>query len=656
MAAKGKPQPLARMFLAWILGVLALTLILTSVLVLAWERSFLAGELKHKAGHFARTLAVVAATGGDVGAGELAISGAPELRAADVRDENGRRLWHFGPPIGMMRQDPRNILVISRQVAVPAIGGKPVRQLRSTVALSRRGVRLHLVEAGVRVVLALGAALSLAFLAGLVFLDRMVAPLERLSAWAHDWDLTAPVPLPARGSGREVADLADAFSGFMERLRADRETLTANEQRFREFFDASPAPLLVVDGGGVIRRANRAAEPFLGVDAQSAAGRAISAYVDDLPDGFPTTPGRREVRWRLPAGEIATVEISVESGLSRQWDGNLLVLHDVTDRLRRAGELWRRTFDAMTDGVAVVDSGGQVSLSNRAFERDAGWIGEEMSRRLPAGGEHEWEARRGDRTVHLRLSGAPDGGAILTVRDVTARVRAEERVRQAVKSEAVTVLASGVAHDFNNLLSALLLHVRLVEKDPLHADQAVAAIRELAERGVEVVQQLLEYARHGGGTPTRLNLTEVVRSSESFARFLLGSKAALTIEAPPSPLEVCADAVELKRVLLNLVVNARDALPHKPGGRVRITLRRDAEHAILDVEDNGTGIPPELSDRVFEPYVSSRDGDAGSGLGLAAVAAIVEAYGGSVEAGDSDLGGARIRVQLPLADAGEDAC
>ncbi len=656
MIAGGKPQPLTRMFLVWILGVLALTLILTSVLVLAWERSFLAGELEHKAGTFARTLAAVVATGGNGSAAELALSGSPELRAAEVRDEHGRRLWHFGPPLAMMRQDPRNILVLSKQVTVPAPGGTSVRQVRSTVALSRMGVRLHLIEAGVRIVLALGAALSAAFLVGLVFFERMAAPLEELAEWARDRDLTTPVPRPPRGSGREVNDLAEAFAGLMERLRADREVLAANERRFRELFDASPAPLLVVDREGYLRRANRAAEPFLGVDAASVAGVAVSAYVDGLPDGFPQTKEHWEIPWRLPEGEIATVELGVEPGLSNDTEESLVVVYDVTDRLRRAGELWRRTFDAMTDGIAVVDAQGHVTLANRAFKPYAGWLEEDAARRLREGNMNEWEAKKDGRTVHLRFSPVPGGGAILTVHDVTARVRAEERVRQALKSETVTVLASGVAHDFNNLLSALLLHLRLVEKDPAHAGEAVAAIRELAERGAEIVQQLLEYARHGGGTVAEVDLAGIVRSSESFASFLLGSRAELTVEVPAEPVDVCADAVELKRVLLNLVVNARNALPRKPGGRVRINVRREGHLAVLEVEDNGRGIPPELGDRVFEPYVSSGEGDSGFGLGLAAVAAIVEAYGGSVEAGSADLGGARITVRIPIAAPQRNAC
>ncbi len=642
------------MFLAWILGVLALTLILVSILVLAWERSFLAGELERQAQTFARTLAVVTAAGKSGGAGELALSGSPELRAADVRDEAGKSLWHFGPPLEMMRQDPRNFLVVSTTVAVPAAGGSVVHQIRSTVALSRLGVRLHLIEAGMRIVVALGVALSAAFLVGLVFFERMAAPLEELAAWARHRDLTAPVPLPRRGSGREVNELADAFAGLMGRLRADREVLEMNEQRFRELFDASPAPLLVVGRDGIINRANRAAEPFLGVDAANVAGLSITAYVDHLPVGFPTTQELLEVPWRLPAGDRATVELGIEPGLSNEAGESLIVIHDVTDRLRRAGELWRKTFDAMADGIAVVDAGGRVSLANRAFERYAGWAEPEVVRRLSEGDVEEWQVKKDGRALHLRLSQAPGGGAILTVRDITATVRAEERVRQAVKSETVTVLASGVAHDFNNLLSALLLHLRLVEKDPSQATDALAAIRELAERGVEVVQQLLEYARSGGGTRETVHLADIVRSSESFAKFLLGSKAVLRVDVPPEVLDVCADAVELKRVLLNLVINARDALPPGPGGQVRISLRREGQDAVLEVADNGEGFPPELGDRVFEPYVSSRGG--GSGLGLAAVAAIVEAYRGSVEAGTSDLGGARITVRLPLEGSGRNAC
>jgi len=218
--------------------------------------------------------------------------------------------------------------------------------------------------------------------------------------------------------------------------------------------------------------------------------------------------------------------------------------------------------------------------------------------------------------------------------------------------QAVGTLASGVAHDFNNLLAAILLHVRWLERDPEAAAEAGAAIRELADEGTEVVRELLLFARRESTPPRTLDLGVLLAAHESVLRHLLPSSVELRLQLPEHVVPVVGNPVALRRALLNLVVNAGDAVPGV-GGWVQVAILSDGDRAVLEVSDNGPGVPEEVRDRLFEPFFSSRRHGRGAGLGLAVVYAIVTEHQGEIEVGESDEGGARFTVRLPLGRAGD---
>ncbi|MGZ5959362.1 MAG: hybrid sensor histidine kinase/response regulator, partial [Myxococcaceae bacterium] len=240
-------------------------------------------------------------------------------------------------------------------------------------------------------------------------------------------------------------------------------------------------------------------------------------------------------------------------------------------------------------------------------------------------------------------------------RDVTQEVAIEERLRQAQRIEAVGRLAGGVAHDFNNLLQAMLTQTQLIRARPGDTERVAGTVNELEQhirRGAALSRQLLLFSRRETAKPERLDLTEVLAGAMQLLQRLVREDIIFTVELADEPLPVVADRGQLDQVLMNLVVNAADAMPE--GGRIVIRTGAGAgDHVWLSVEDTGHGIPEEIRGRLFEPFVTTKGGEKGSGLGLSVVHGIVVAHRGTIEASDRKGGGSIFRIELPRDTSGE---
>ena len=181
--------------------------------------------------------------------------------------------------------------------------------------------------------------------------------------------------------------------------------------------------------------------------------------------------------------------------------------------------------------------------------------------------------------------------------------------------------------------------------------EAVPAIGDLAEQGTEVVRELLYFARRESAAPRTIDLVELVRQQEAVLRHLLPDGLELGVELEEEAVPVVADPVGLRRLLVNLVINARDAV-EESGGRITVRVEHTAGRAVLEVADDGEGIPPEAREHLFEPFFTLRRQGRGSGLGLAVVYSIVSAHNGEVDVLSVPGEGARFIVRLPLAEAG----
>ncbi len=658
MRVETRRLTLGRTFLLWLLGVLVVTMVVVSALVLWHEEQILEDELRARADLLAHMLAFAAADGGS--AEYLAIISMTDLRAGEVRSENGQLLWQFGPSAAEIEALDTGFLRVRQRVVVspgPLGEGDSVEVL---LIVSRARMRSHLAMAAMRLLAGLGIALTLALVAGLALIGRVVRPLQDLASWVRNFDPEQPIDLPDdSGTTAEVGDLAVAFEDMAQRLAAQRRSLVASEQRFRELFTASPSPLLRLDQDLCLRGANPAAEPYLGGDASRSVGSSLAGFLArptlaEVLTALRSTDSDPEVvleaDWRIGEDELAEVELRLVAAGEDETKGYLLAIHDVTDRVRRMGERWRRTFDAMVDGVALVDRQGRIALANQALEAHAEAVSENLEQRLQGKSPLSWRAENVGRLLDCSLN-CPEGmqHAVLVVRDVTEAVDAEGRLRNAEKMQAVGTLASGVAHDFNNLLAAILLHIRLVERQPESMADAAAAIGDLAEQGTEVVRELLLFARRESSPPSTVDLVDLVQQQEGVLQHVVAEAAELHLELDDEPVPVVADVVGLRRLLLNLVLNARDAVTES-GGTITVRVEHTAGRAVLEVADDGPGIPPEVRQHLFEPFFTLRRQGRGAGLGLAVVYGIVTAHDGEVDVRSTAGHGARFIVRFPLGD------
>ena len=269
-----------------------------------------------------------------------------------------------------------------------------------------------------------------------------------------------------------------------------------------------------------------------------------------------------------------------------------------------------------------------------------------------------------------------------TIRDITdqrhteAMLRqTEEDFRQAQKMEAVGQLAGGVAHDFNNLLAAVLMHIGLLQEEPSIDRETRDSLKELEKdvlRGSALTRQLLTFSRRQAMEPKVLNLGVVLRGLLKMLRRLLGENIVLSLNGPEELPMVYADAGMMEQMVMNLCVNARDAMPH--GGRLDLSLEavdiraedlaaqpegRAGRFLRLSVSDSGAGMDAETLRHIFEPFFTTKGIGKGTGLGLATVHGIVKQHGGWVEVQSTVQQGTTFRVYLPasgmLADAAASA-
>ena len=256
------------------------------------------------------------------------------------------------------------------------------------------------------------------------------------------------------------------------------------------------------------------------------------------------------------------------------------------------------------------------------------------------------------------------------VQDITQRKQLEEQLRRSQKLEAVGQLAGGVAHDFNNILAVIQLQAGLMKTDERLAEEHRGHARDIeraTERAANLTRQLLQFSRKQALRQNDLDLCEVVTSVSKMLGRILGGQIQMQIKCSAQPLFVHADEGMLEQVLMNLTVNARDAMPQ--GGQLIIETAavsfdvntakqavqvRPGAFACLSVTDTGCGIPPEVLPKIFEPFFTTKEVGKGSGLGLSAVFGIVQEHRGWINVYSETGRGTAFRIYLPLLDRSSD--
>ncbi|HEV3142044.1 MAG TPA: ATP-binding protein [Vicinamibacterales bacterium] len=268
---------------------------------------------------------------------------------------------------------------------------------------------------------------------------------------------------------------------------------------------------------------------------------------------------------------------------------------------------------------------------------------------------------------------ATDRGMVVTgfARDITERRALEEQLRQSQKLEAIGRLAGGVAHDFNNILMSILGSADLLMMDVLEkgsAQDEASEIKQAVERGASLTRQLLAFSRRQASTPRLLSLGDVVAGMEKMLRRLIEREVEFHITRPSAAIMVMADSGQIEQVVLNLVVNARDAMPG--GGRVTLSVEdveldeatavslvegKAGRYARLSVADTGTGIDAATRAKLFEPFFTTKEQGKGTGLGLSIVYGIVRQSGGHIAVVSERGKGATFIVYLPAVSVSQPA-
>ena len=494
----------------------------------------------------------------------------------------------------------------------------------------------------------------------------------------------------------DIADQAAHALASAQRKRAEVR-LQVSEERFRSIVNSSPMGLhmyrLHADGRLVFTGSNPAADAILGVDCRQFIGKTIEEAFPPLartevPQRF-RAAASRGTPWHVEQieyqDELIRGAYEVHAFQTAPKTVTVMFL-DITDRKRaeealRASEgRYRELFERNLAAVYRSTLDGRILDCNEAFadllgcgsrsealsrsasdyyltasDRDA-LLGELRSAREirnrelvlgRADGQPVWVL------ANMSLVKDTKGGAGViegTMINITERKRMEEQLLQAQKMEAVGRLAGGVAHDFNNLLQAMLGVTELLRHPGEGTEPTPSKLRELEElilRGSHLTRQLLLFSRRDTARREELELNEVVQGTVKLLRRLLRENIELRFEPAVDDLPLVADRGQIEQVLINLAVNACDAMP--AGGRLVLSTGLSAGFARIEVSDTGQGIPDDIRDQLFEPFFTTKERGKGTGLGLSVVQGIVSRLGGTI-ALDSTVGdGTTVRVTLPIA-------
>ncbi|MBP3960757.1 PAS domain S-box protein [Gemmata sp. G18] len=497
-------------------------------------------------------------------------------------------------------------------------------------------------------------------------------------------------------------------------LKTAEDALRRSEERYRQLFRAVPHPVFVYDtqtlrilavNEAAIRKYGYTRDEFLALtvpDIRLAddVNYAFSSATDSgLPDGPPALR-----RHRTRSGALINVEVS-SFALSLEGRGvKLALVNDVTERykaeeeLRRSEELFRGIFESTSAGVSLTNAEGLFVSCNPAFAAMLGRTVPEVLKLTPASITHPDdlaeqqilmdEVRTGvrDRFSYSKRYLRPDGHIVWVelsfsaVRDaaggyeyglgvsvnVTERRLLEDQLRQAQKMEAIGQMAGGVAHDFNNLLTAVLGNlslVRLPDHDPNRS--LLGAVEQAAARAADLTRKLLGYARRNQLVFAPVEPREALGEVLALLRHTVDPRIHLALEVDPDCPAVHADPTLLVQAIMNLGLNARDAMPD--GGALTFTAEpvnlhdadscpagwddvRPGRYVRLAVSDTGTGMTPEVQARLFEPFFTTKGIGKGTGLGLPMVHGIVKQHHGWIEVHSNPGAGTRIELNLPMSE------
>jgi two-component system cell cycle sensor histidine kinase/response regulator CckA len=497
-----------------------------------------------------------------------------------------------------------------------------------------------------------------------------------------------------------------------DRLRAE-EAMRRSEKRYRRLFDSNTIGIVVADVTGRTLEANEAYLAMVGYTGEELLSGRIR-WNEMTPAEYRERDQVAVEQLRrtgvAPAWEKellrkdgSRVSVLIGVAMLEESEGTVIAyVVDLTER-KRAEESIQKLLLAVEQAENIIfmtDPDGKITYVNPAFETTYGFArGEALGQnpRILKSGHHDeafyrnlWQTLQSGRGFRAEIVNRARDGRTVTVEeyanpvfdsegrrigfiavqhDTTQRKLLEEQLRQAQKMEAIGQLAGGVAHDFNNLLTAILGYadVLATETGPESSlSGSIEEIRKAGERAANLTRQLLAFSRRQLLEPKVLNLNALVENIEKMLRRLIGEDVELVTVLDPRLGHVRADAGQIEQVIMNLVVNARDAMPR--GGTLTIETRDveldetySREHLVsgpagsyvmLAVSDTGVGMSAETKSHMFEPFFTTKGAGRGTGLGLATVYGIVKQSNGYVWVYSELDRGTAFKIYLPRVEEG----
>jgi two-component system, cell cycle sensor histidine kinase and response regulator CckA len=513
------------------------------------------------------------------------------------------------------------------------------------------------------------------------------------------------------------------YRGAALRIERQNREIQISEERFRNLIHAAEEGIVALDRNGRILLMNGAAAKMFGCGDPSCgpvsfadlfhltSNPLLRNHLDRFVAGEDCGSGRIfQAQGRRENGETFSLEVSL--AVSGEKENRILtgIMRDVTERNRlqaqvaEAQQQWEETFNTINDAITIHDQDFNIIRANRAAAEMLNQpldslVGQKCFRTyhgqeapplhcpscdtLRTNRPSTTEVYESHLDKHIEVKALPRfdednnlTGLVHVVRDITARKKAEEKqqklqsqLNHIQKMESVGRLAGGIAHDFNNILTVIIGYTELMQKELPEGSgllQDIAVIREAGEKASLLTGQLLAFSRKQVLKMKPVDLNRVVEDLARMLRRVIGEDIIFDLHLASKLGPVIADAGQLEQVLLNLAVNARDAMPD--GGHFILeTLVVDIDreyidhhaeahlgpHVLLAVTDTGTGISPQVREHIFEPFFTTKEVGKGTGLGLATVYGIIKQHGGQIYVYSEPGKGTTFKIYLPTAPHAE---
>jgi two-component system cell cycle sensor histidine kinase/response regulator CckA len=485
------------------------------------------------------------------------------------------------------------------------------------------------------------------------------------------------------------------------------QRLRESENRYRAIFESTGTAMALVEDSGKISLINSVFQKLAGYDKDEI---EHAMWFRDFihPDDFDKvialydymkvsgTSDTKEIDFRFIGRDNVPKDVAANVSRILETDTFVVSMLDITKRLESEQE-FRSLVEGAHDAIFSLSPGGIITSLNPAFETITGWNTEawlgksftdlvhkddrqktiEDIQRVSAGEAltpQEIRIKRKDGSYAI-------GEFILTAlvrnqvlrrisgiaRDVTERKRLEQELRQASKLESIGTLAGGIAHDFNNILGIILVYVSILKNrsDEEHLLQGIASIDTAVRRGAGLVKQLLTFARKTEAKLSRLYVNDVIKELIPFLQETFAKTISFTLQLDNELRAISMDANQMHQVLLNLCVNARDAMPG--GGKISVATKNverkivgqrfpqasDAEYVSITVSDTGVGMDEVTRAHLFEPFFTTKGVGEGTGLGLSVVYGVVKSYNGFIDVVSAPGKGTSFHLYFPAATAEE---